>query len=256
MAQCGPGGANSSGQLGDGTTIDRQTAVKTKTTWGTRTIAQIATGSRTAYARATDGTVWAWGDNTSYQGGAPNPGTGPAAGGGFELAPTPVTRSWGQRGITSIAAGAATGYALADNGSLWAWGADVGGVIGIGTNSQTEPAPVLVNAAWSGHALTGITAGRGDGYALDDSGQAWSWGGALALGVATDQSRAVPDRVDQVLRPIAVRFGTGLSDIVWSGPGIASVTTIPHPLGTYDVAIQVGTSTGHGPRHSFDSIEN
>ncbi|MCY1042679.1 PKD domain-containing protein [Corallococcus sp. bb12-1] len=57
-------GYNRSGQLGDGTNLDRLTPVQIQ---GLTNVAAIATGGSHALALKQDGTVWAWGSNNSGQ---------------------------------------------------------------------------------------------------------------------------------------------------------------------------------------------
>jgi alpha-tubulin suppressor-like RCC1 family protein len=66
-------GANGSGQLGDGTTIQRMAAVRVGSLTG---IVAVAAGANHALALKGDGTVWAWGDNQYGQVGEGSSGPG------------------------------------------------------------------------------------------------------------------------------------------------------------------------------------
>ncbi len=63
-ARCGPGDSTSQGQLGDGTTTTRLSPVHigSVTTW-----ASIAAGGSHTLGTRTDGTLWAWGHNSSSE---------------------------------------------------------------------------------------------------------------------------------------------------------------------------------------------
>jgi alpha-tubulin suppressor-like RCC1 family protein len=72
----------------------------------------------------------------------------------------------GLTGVTAIAGGSFTGYALRSDGTVWAWGYNAYAALGDGTTTDsTVPVPV------SG--LTGVTAiagGSFTGYALRTDG--------------------------------------------------------------------------------------
>ena len=106
--------------------------------------------------RWTPAALWysAWGDGEYGQ-----LGNGGTAG---SLVPTPVYSVSGQPGITAIAAGGATGYALRSDGAAAAWGlGDQGQVGGEGTPGSYAPVPVFGLAK-----ITAIAAGNHTGYGL------------------------------------------------------------------------------------------
>jgi alpha-tubulin suppressor-like RCC1 family protein len=114
------------------------------------------------YALKSDGTVWAWGDN-SWQG----------LGNGKSYGNDPVPAKVGSlSGVTQIAAGAYSGYALRGNGEVWAWGYNGDGSLGAG-NVSPQSSPVKVNTP-SG--ITQIAAGYTTAYALRNDGTVWAWG--------------------------------------------------------------------------------
>lgn len=86
--------------------------------------------------------------------------------------------------VRSIAAGDAFSMAIRNDGTLWTWGANRYGQLGLGhTNSSVEPAQVGTNANWRT-----VSAGAGAYHALAirDDGTLWAWGdnrfGQLGLG--------------------------------------------------------------------------
>jgi alpha-tubulin suppressor-like RCC1 family protein len=98
-------GGNSTGQLGDGTTTRRRTPVLVSTPTGFSGVVAIRGGDGFSLALLADGTVWAWGTNSSGQ-----VGDGTAAG----VRRTPV-RVRGLSGIGVIGSG--DSHALAALGS-------------------------------------------------------------------------------------------------------------------------------------------
>ena len=90
-------GRNVSGQLGDGTTTQRNTPVQVS---GLSSVQAIAAGSEYSLALKNDGTVWAWGFN----------GTGQLGDGTTTQRNTPVQVS-GLSGVQAIAAGLQHGLA-------------------------------------------------------------------------------------------------------------------------------------------------
>jgi alpha-tubulin suppressor-like RCC1 family protein len=121
----------------------------------------IAGGFYDSLALESDGTVWAWGDNTY----------GELGNGTYVNSNTPVQVS-GLRGVRAIAGGYWHNLALKRDGTVWAWGYNFYGELGNGTykNSNT---PVQVTR------LNGVIAIAGGGFhslALKSDGTVWAWG--------------------------------------------------------------------------------
>jgi alpha-tubulin suppressor-like RCC1 family protein len=151
-------GDNKYGELGNGTTTDSNIPVQVNLPNGV-TITAIAAGEEDSFALASNGTVWAWGDNIYGQLGD----------GAFTNSDTPVDTPvqvslHGELTITAIAAGFAGSLALASNGTVWAWG------FAMYSDSST---PVQVSLP-SGVTITAIAAG-GNGLALASDGTVWTW---------------------------------------------------------------------------------
>ncbi|MBP9604764.1 MAG: chromosome condensation regulator RCC1, partial [Chromatiaceae bacterium] len=77
---------------------------------------------------ASDGSLWAWGDN---QFGQLGDGTNT-----YRSTPTPVLT-----GVAVLAAGGYHTLALKTDGSLWAWGDNGSGQLGDGTTARGKPSP-------------------------------------------------------------------------------------------------------------------
>jgi alpha-tubulin suppressor-like RCC1 family protein len=179
-------GANSVGQLGDGTQTNRATWAPVA---GISTATKIAAGGRTAYALLSNGTVRAWGNGSS--GALGNGGTT-----GSNSA-TPVTVS-NVSGATQIAAAAAAGYALLSNGTVMAWGHNNNGQQGNGTIGGSQVSAVAIPAL-SG--VTQICAGDYSAYALLSNGQIRAWGDNQygQLGDGSNTTSGTPVNVSGVI---------------------------------------------------------
>ena len=122
-------GQNLDGQLGVNDATRRSTPVTTLlggTNWKS-----IACGDDHAVALKTDGTLWTWGRNTSGQLGI-NDTTNRS---------TPVTTLLGGTNWKSISGGENHTIALKTDGSLWSWGLNTSGQLGV-NNTTTRSTPV------------------------------------------------------------------------------------------------------------------
>ena len=174
-------GSNNYGELGNGTNTSSSTPVQVSLpSWVT--ITNISGGVFYCLALASNGTVWAWGDN--YYGQLGN-------GINTDRSNTPVQVSLPSGvTITNIAAAGDHSLGLASNGTVWAWGYDGNGELG-GSNVQV---PVSL-PSWV--TITNIAAGGGDhSLALASNGAVWAWGnggnGELGNGTNTSSSTPVP----------------------------------------------------------------
>ncbi len=163
-------GANSYGQVGDGTTIHKSSPVQigTDNDWVT-----VDAGGYFSVALKVDGSLWAWGNNANGQ-----------LGDGTTInrySPIPIgsDTDW-----TEISAGGGHTVALKVDGSLWAWGYNIYGQLGDGsTNTDND---------W-----TAISAGGYHTVALKSDGSLWAWGKNTSgeLGDGTTTSRASPAKI-------------------------------------------------------------
>lgn len=130
---------------------------------GLTNIVRIANSGATGFAVRGDGTVWSWGANAS--GALGNGSTG-----AYSLVPVQVSN---MTGATDVAAGGSNGFALRNDGSVWAWGANTAGQLGNGSAVTQSTVPVKVTNLT---AVTAIGAGRYNGYAVRNDGTVWAWG--------------------------------------------------------------------------------
>jgi alpha-tubulin suppressor-like RCC1 family protein len=207
-------GDDSEHELGDSGESPRQRPVRVRTPAG---VVAIAAGMFAAYALRRDGTVWAWGENAVGQLGIP----------GSDAATGTPRRVQRLIGIVAIAAGAGDGYALARDGTVWAWGDGSLGQLGTAacTASQAAssrsrcPRPGVPLRVRGLAAVTAIAAGANTVYALRQDGTVWAWGDGTfgALGPGTTRAAASS--------PVRV---VGLSRVQTIGAGSASAYAVGH----------------------------
>ncbi|GAB3280468.1 hypothetical protein GCM10027589_07430 [Actinocorallia lasiicapitis] len=134
----------------------------------------VAAGERHSLAVKSDGTVWAWGDDSDGQ-----LGNGLA---GSTYVPTQVS---GLSAVVAVAAGFESSYALKSDGTVWAWGANSYGQLGNGTTTLSQ-SPVQVSGITNARALS---AGYGFAVVTLNDGTAKAWGsqdsGSLGNGAAS-----------------------------------------------------------------------
>ena len=190
-------GFNDSGQLGDGTTINRTTPVQVS---GLTGVAAIASGYGHSLALKTDGTAWAWGQNNGGQ-----LGNGTSTIFGATTTPVQVCESGGcsngyLTGVAAIAGGFFHSLALKTDGTVWAFGVNSTSQLGDGTTAilRNTPVQVCASGGCSNGYLTGVSAiagGSSNSLALKTDGTVWAWGlntgGQLGDGTTTNKNTPV-----------------------------------------------------------------
>jgi alpha-tubulin suppressor-like RCC1 family protein len=173
-------GANSFGQLGDGTRADRSLPLPVAAlgSW----VRQIAVGSTHACALMNDGSVQCWGENGFGQLGDGDPTIR------FRSVPGPVP-SLGTS-VSQIAAGFDDMCALMNDGSARCWGNNNFGQLGDGTVS-VQNVPVTVKIASNN--IKQIAAGSTHACALltDNSVRCWGSNSAGQLGDGSTVKRSL-----------------------------------------------------------------
>jgi alpha-tubulin suppressor-like RCC1 family protein/flagellar biosynthesis protein FliR len=211
-------GRNQAGELGNGLTTDLSTPVQvlTSTVGPVKLSGVIAvngnaspitttslSGDGHSLALRSDGTVWAWGQNSSGEQGV-DPGLNSLDNCGTAIPCSLVARQVpGLSGVTSIAAGASFSLALKSDGSVWAWGLNASSQLGVGFTGQAcgsllKPCswtPVQVTGLGAGSGVVQVAAGSAFAMALKADGTVLTWGlnnvGELGNGTTTSSSTPV-----------------------------------------------------------------
>jgi alpha-tubulin suppressor-like RCC1 family protein len=142
-------GYNAYGQLGDGTTEDRQLPTRVI---GLSNVRQVIAGSSKSYAVLEDGSVWRWGYNL---------GTAPVA---FAEIDDVIA-------LTRISSHVC---ALKTDRTVWCWGMNSSGELGNGTTS-VEPTDIPAQVIGLTE-VTSVSAGDNITCAVTAPGDAWCWG--------------------------------------------------------------------------------
>ena len=179
------------GRLGLEDTVNRSSPVQvgTDTNWS-----KVAAGSIYSLALKTDGTLWAWGDNqNSLATVGGQHGTNDAVTQRSSPVQVGTDANW-----TDIAAGSYGSFGL-KNGALYAWGSNVGGVLGLGdTTNRSSPVQVGTDTNWSYITTSRVLVSLATSQyscAIKTDGTLWAWGnntsGQLGLGDVTTRSSPV-----------------------------------------------------------------
>lgn len=185
-------GANSAGQLGDGTNTDRETPVQVRDPADISTflngVVAVSAGRSHTVALLSDGTVRTWGSNWDGE-----LGDGTMAG---SFTPVQVVEPTDLSGYLTGVAGIATGWshtvAVKTNGEVWAWGSNSAGQLGDGTTVNSPMAIQVTDPGDLSGFLQGIVSvGAGDSHSVasvgDGSARAWgsNFNGQLGDGTTT-----------------------------------------------------------------------
>jgi len=172
-------GDNSFGQLGVNNSINRSTPVTTLL--GGNNWKSVSGGNFHTTSIKTDGTLWTWGDNSNGQLGVND----------TTRRSTPVTTLLGGTNWKSVASGSNHTTALKTDGTLWSWGLNNFGQLGVNdtTNRNTPVTTLLGGTNWKS-----VVGGGNRTVALKTDGTLWTWGVNTSgqLGVNDTTQRNTP----------------------------------------------------------------
>lgn len=197
-------GANSYGQSGNNDAAVTKQATPAAVP-GLTNVTALAAGWGHSLALDGNGRVWGWGSNTYRQ-------LGVVSGDTSVYRPVALT---GLPRIQAVAAGGYHSLALAADGTVWAWGQNLRGQLGMQGASDAPPAPIPGLGK-----VRAIAAGYQHSLALTEDGGVWAWGEAMGSGQAADAPK--PVRLNSAKTMVALTAGmehsTALDSegLVWS----------------------------------------
>jgi len=174
-------GNNLKGQLGDGTGINKNSPIQigSDNDWES-----ISAGGESAFALKINGTLWAWGLSRFCQLGngmsSPN-----------QLSPIQIGSGSDWKLIST---GENSTIALKNDGTLWAWGYNEFGQLGVGPPRSTLDTPTLIG---SDNDWKSISVGGNFAIALKTNRTLWAWGynGQHQLGDGTWVDKTSPVQI-------------------------------------------------------------
>jgi alpha-tubulin suppressor-like RCC1 family protein len=200
LALCSDGtiaawGWNTAGQLGNGMLTNSSVPVAVNATGilSGKFVMQISAGLEHSLALCSDGTVTAWGLNTSGQ----------LGNGNMINSKTPVLVSQSGvlvgKNVVSVAAGGYYSVALCSDGKITAWGLNRSGQLG-NNNTTNSNIPVIINQSGvlADKTVVSVAAGDSHGIALcsDGSMTGWGYNAFGQLGNNSNTNSSVPVLVD------------------------------------------------------------
>jgi len=165
---------------------------------------QVSCGDGSTAAIKTDGTLWVWGKNTSSQLGLNDTND----------RSFPVEILGGGNNWKKVCSGETNMAAIKNDGSLWTWGSNTTGVLGINSVvNKSTPVQTFGSATnWKD-----VSIGSSSAVAIKTDGTLWAWGDERYLGIPSPQTGV------NKLTPVTTFAGeTDWKQVVVSHTGIRS----------------------------------
>lgn len=159
-------GSNAFGQLGNGTSVSASVPAVVST--GSSAWVGIEPGGTFSVGLRSNGTLWSWGDNASGQ-----LGDGTAT-----PSSLPVKVAGGAENWRTTATGTAHTAAVRADGTLWAWGGNASGQLGIGSTlpSSTPQQITVTSPVSASNDWAAVAGGGAHTLGLKANGTLWAWG--------------------------------------------------------------------------------
>ncbi len=195
-------GWNGHAQLGLGRTENRATSRPVDAPDGDPAWSALASGWFHTCGLTRDRRVACWGGNGRGAAGQPL---------AMERVESPAFVD-GAADWTAVAAGGFHACGLKSDGTLWCWGMNESGELGLGDAAdRAAPAPVSCVGGACASGWTGLGAGSFHTCGIRGAGELWCWGGGLngqlGVGAGTSEDSAVPQKVLSDARWRAVTGG-------------------------------------------------
>jgi alpha-tubulin suppressor-like RCC1 family protein len=190
-------GRNQTGQLGVGDTMPRTMATLVNSTGFS--VDKLIAGGDFTYVKGNDQSLWSWGDNSFGQLGLGN--TTPVS------VPTQVTAVG--TNVLSVAPGGGHTCALMADNTVWCWGDNKYGQLGLGDlNPRSTPTPIDPNMLSN---VASVYTGGFHTCATKQDSTLWCWGdnryGQLGMGDTTQ--RTTPKQVAILGSSVANAYAGG-----------------------------------------------
>src|SRR4051812_18666660 len=200
-------GRGTEGQLGNGTnpTVQSTPVTVSLVNGAFDNVVQVAGGRDHVLALKSDGSVWAWGENTYGQ-----------VGDGTKTNRNRPVHLTGLSNVVDVAAGAEFSLALLANGTVMSWGRGNAGQLGRG-GTTTRVSPGAVGGL---PAIANVAAGRAHALAMTSGGALWGWGQDTygQLGDRAGSNRLTPVQITGVSGVEDAHGGFGYSVILRPSP--------------------------------------
>ena len=239
-------GDNRFGQLGDGTTSNHPSPISHyNPLFIMSDVVAVSAGAHHSMAIRSDGSLWTWGANDQGQVGD---GTLTRRDGDtWEVIENNerLTPTWIMDDVISISAGHSFSMAIRSDGSLWAWGTNWEGQLGVG--AITGDAFILSPTKIMDDVIS-VSTGLSHTLAIRGDGSLWSWGRNWEgqLGDGTTDVRLSPVRImDNVMLPGGRSLSTANQEFA-AFHGILRSYVERHGLSDTTVDLGPGMISGSG----------